>query len=674
MLQSYDANQSRTCLSLQHLTIHGGTEAQQVFLSLAQSLDQRYLRNISEERDEGRLTVLKSGMARVGYQEDSGFGHDELAYRGDPNFGAAKDPRRWNDYDAYNTSRLASFYVSSSNRNKPFNDDNPHLVVETELYFTADDLGSPSAQAQIVLNSICNEIIEPRLRQTQAYCCANYAGPSLLQKVLLLAGSCAILVHFYFSLLRGKVAEMHDNNARSASQIRRVLAAIATVSVTILICFVADRTALLDKTSKVVDLTSFIWLTSIVCLTGVLTWTRSQPAFEAADQCKEPTAGILHFLSRQQTEEWKGWMQIVILMYHYFGLSKVLWVYQFVRLLVSSYLFMTGFGHATYFINTNDFSLRRISIVLLRSNILNVVLAFALDTRYDLYYFPVLTSVWFLVTWATIPRTTNSGINMVHCFRRLVMSAITVRLVLGGGKYIESLLNNLNQLHLGLPTVDAYEFLFRFGLDAYIPYIGMSGAILFTWLNLGDSLPRNREKWMTGYLSRVRSRLAIPTAVLVVPAYALFCRLFSNKILYNKWHPFVSPLPVLAFVILRNSTLKLRSYHSRLFAWFGRCSLETFVLQYHIWLAADSHGQLRLGLFKSLVASAQSRYMLNLAETVLIFTALVTISFATSKALSTLTRSLVDLKAEILLVLAGLWMVNLAGGIFPVLSQHYHYD
>lgn len=59
----------------------------------------------------------------------------------------------------------------------------------------------------------------------------------------------------------------------------------------------------------------------------------------------------------------------------------------------------------------------------------------------------------------------------------------------------------------------------------------------------------------------------------------------------------ISPLPVLAFVMLRNATQTLRDFHSRLFAWLGRFSLETFILQYHIWLAADTKALLSLGLW-----------------------------------------------------------------------------
>ena len=34
--------------------------------------------------------------------------------------------------------------------------------------------------------------------------------------------------------------------------------------------------------------------------------------------------------------------------------------------------------------------------------------------------------------------------------------------------------------------------------------------------------------------------------------------------------------------------------YSSFFAWFGRISLELFIGQYHIWLAADTHGVLVL--------------------------------------------------------------------------------
>lgn len=54
-------------------------------------------------------------------------------------------------------------------------------------------------------------------------------------------------------------------------------------------------------------------------------------------------------LNREQTEEWKGWMQVMFVWYHYFKAAET---YNAIRVFIAAYVWMTGFGE--YFCNGTD--------------------------------------------------------------------------------------------------------------------------------------------------------------------------------------------------------------------------------------------------------------------------------------------------------------------------------
>lgn len=69
---------------------------------------------------------------------------------------------------------------------------------------------------------------------------------------------------------------------------------------------------------------------------------RSVKKSEDKQYAKQPTIPPENeVLNRNQTEEWKGWMQFTFLLYHYMHATEV---YNGIRVMITCYVWMTGFG------------------------------------------------------------------------------------------------------------------------------------------------------------------------------------------------------------------------------------------------------------------------------------------------------------------------------------------
>jgi hypothetical protein len=147
----------------------------------------------------------------------------------------------------------------------------------------------------------------------------------------------------------------------------------------------------------------------------------------------------------------------------------------------------------------------------------------------------------------------------------------------------------------------AKEWAFRVNLDILMVHVGMLVAVAF--IKIKDQRIPDLVWWPTA----VKASAITSAGVLVF--YFYFELNQESKFTYNKWsvirrilshtyvlmqfrHPYIAFLPVLALAVLRNATPGLRSRSSRVFAFIGQCSLETFVIQYHLWLAGDTKGVL----------------------------------------------------------------------------------
>ena len=124
------------------------------------------------------------------------------------------------------------------------------------------------------------------------------------------------------------IALDHETLHRNRENLRHVV----EMGTIVLWLYVADRTTIISAGPKeyIRDVFLFIFLVLTVVASSYST-------------AQGRTARLIN---RQQTEEWKGWMQVLFLLYHYYEAREV---YNAIRVFIASYVWMTGFGNFAYY-------------------------------------------------------------------------------------------------------------------------------------------------------------------------------------------------------------------------------------------------------------------------------------------------------------------------------------
>ncbi|EGU74275.1 hypothetical protein FOXB_15203 [Fusarium oxysporum f. sp. conglutinans Fo5176] len=430
-------------------------------------------------------------------------------------------------------------------------------------------------RANILLNMRCNA----KLDRMKPYpysrtCCTDYGVKPLVQLSVVAFG-----IVYLAACIICEVLDMFADRSPDQPRFKLLNMQAGCLVLALLMCYYADRTQMMAKGSKLWQLKDLVAL-CIPCIAIMLATIRRIKSPVPEDLSVDIQESNQLFLSRDQTDEWKGWMQFFILICYWTGAQGGS-IYVFIRVCVAAYLFQTGYGHTLYFLNKNDFSFNRVAATLLRLNILSCCLAYFMDTDYMFYYFPTLMSFWFLVVYATMAIRPRYNSDLQVMLAKICMSCLIVSMILMGTpltRWVFGILNTVFKIQWSYK-----QWYRRVTLDMLIVYVGMLTAVA------------NRHLKMPIHL---RLRVTLALAGVFATIHYFYATSGLRMAAYAKWHPYVSLVPVLGFIAMRNVSGPVRNYHSKAMAWLGRCSLETYILQFHILLAADTDGILIVdGLF-----------------------------------------------------------------------------
>jgi len=335
--------------------------------------------------------------------------------------------------------------------------------------------------------------------------------------------------------------------------------------------YLCDRTPIFAKGAKEVSPTRFWMLNLAILLAGLCT-------LRAAS--REPD---MKPLQRDQTEEWKGWMQLMFILYHYFAEAEI---YNAIRIYIAAYVWMTGFGNFSYYYIKEDFTLPRFTQMMWRLNFFVFFVCATMNNEYMLYYICPMHTFF---TWAVyftcwVASHLNQQSNVFCAVKISATLALTVALydVPGVFHKVFAPFTWLFAFHDPLHpefTDSLHEWFFRSGLDHFVWIFGMVCALSFPWFARQMAA---LEELATA--KRLGAKACLLMAVLALGGW-WGARFFAlPKRAYNVAHPITSWIPILCYIVLRNMSPLLRRYYMHLFTWCGKVTLETYILQFHIWM------------------------------------------------------------------------------------------
>ena len=369
-------------------------------------------------------------------------------------------------------------------------------------------------------------------------------------------------------------------------------------------------------------------------------WAKTMRKFKSAPNIVENKGGPdnpdMSLLNREQTEEWKGWMQYLFLAYHYFHEKSV---YNGVRCFISCYVWLTGFGNFSFFYLKRDYGIVRFLQMMWRLNFLVFWLSILLGNTYILYYINPLHTFYFVLTYAVMRLVESKNTEQFAIRCKLIVCSVIIFFVWEFPVVFEFVFGFLGESPiLGAKSGVLHEWHFRTGLDHWSAMFGMVFALNYpvaqAWINrvegkdlqrLTESVADNTEEYdaeNNGVHSEMESLVEVSSKVkenaggeeeamkrangkiealraptsggiagqFLIPKLLLVVSLIIPTVVwgktifilpkraYNELHPYFFFLPLLCYIVCRNLTPCLRRYHSTTLAFIVKPSIVITLL------------------------------------------------------------------------------------------------
>jgi hypothetical protein len=267
------------------------------------------------------------------------------------------------------------------------------------------------------------------------------------------------------------------------------LRACAELAAIMIVMYVCDRTSLVGRGPKHQSRTEFWVVFLLCCALSLLGLRKTHDAERAGD------GASLKPLQREQTEEWKGWMQVMFLLYHYWMAAEL---YNAIRIHIAAYIWMTGFGNFSYYYTKRDFAFPRFAQMMWRLNFLVTFVCLTLNNEYMLYYICPLHTLFTIFVYSTLWLQNERNAREVSWIVGKMVAVLAISLVIWDVPGVfQALWWPLTPLlrysgpdyRVVVPLM--HEWRFRSVLDHLVWIAGMAVAFCFpridAWLNSLDA-------------------------------------------------------------------------------------------------------------------------------------------------------------------------------------------